>query len=333
MTPAAGSSPLLSVVIPVYNRAALVHRSLESCLRQDYDRFEVVVVDDGSTDGSADAVRQHADPRIRLFSQAKNQGQCPARNLGAREARGDWLVFLDSDDELVPGALGRIAHHAAAAGPQVGKLLLACRWSTGQLSPDPMFDGRVMDYEGFLRWLESVFGRPSECLPCTRRSAFLQVPYPEGHSAEGIHELDFAARFAVQGVPEVVRLFHRDAGNSFHVIAAPRLLQLAPFYAADAVNAIARHGDAMARLAPRRFRETLGSAALYSFAAGRRGDGVRYAARYLRSRPGSLSGWGILGLGLLGPRVLARAHEFAHRRTGGRPVRVRAVSGLDTGAA
>lgn len=95
---------MISVVIPLYNKEEIVRQSLESVLSQQYSDFEVVVVDDGSTDKSADIVRQINDPRIRLISQP-NGGPSKARNTGVREAKGEWIVFLDADDELLPGAL------------------------------------------------------------------------------------------------------------------------------------------------------------------------------------------------------------------------------------
>lgn len=95
---------MISVVIPLYNKEAIVERSLQSVLTQDFRDFEVVVVDDGSTDRSAEIVRSISDTRLRLVSQ-ENGGPSKARNTGVREARGEWIVFLDADDELLPGAL------------------------------------------------------------------------------------------------------------------------------------------------------------------------------------------------------------------------------------
>lgn len=95
---------MISVVIPLYNKEAIVERSVGSVLSQSFRDFEVVVVDDGSTDRSAEIVRDINDPRIRLVSQ-ENGGPSKARNTGVREAKGEWILFLDADDELLPGAL------------------------------------------------------------------------------------------------------------------------------------------------------------------------------------------------------------------------------------
>ena len=95
---------MISVIIPLYNKEPIIERSLQSVLSQDYDDFEVVVVNDGSTDRSADIVRSINDPRIRLIEQ-ENGGPSKARNTGTKNARGEWILFLDADDELLPGAL------------------------------------------------------------------------------------------------------------------------------------------------------------------------------------------------------------------------------------
>lgn len=91
------SLPIVSVVVPLYNKAVYVERLLDSVLNQSFRRFELIIVDDGSTDGGADLVQNVHDPRIRLIRQV-NSGVSAARNRGASEATGDFLVFLDADD-------------------------------------------------------------------------------------------------------------------------------------------------------------------------------------------------------------------------------------------
>ena len=102
---------MISVIIPLYNKEKIIERSLQSVLSQDYDDFEVVVVNDGSTDGSVEIIKSISDSRITLIEQ-ENGGPSKARNTGVKNAKGEWILFLDADDELLPGALSFFADKA-----------------------------------------------------------------------------------------------------------------------------------------------------------------------------------------------------------------------------
>lgn len=107
-------APLFSVVIPVYNREDSIRRCIDSVLEQRFGLFEVVVVDDGSTDGTGQVLRSYSDQRVRTFRQ-ENGGVASARNAGANLARGEYLLFLDSDDMAEPDWLSSFeALHARA---------------------------------------------------------------------------------------------------------------------------------------------------------------------------------------------------------------------------
>lgn len=95
---------LISVVIPLYNKEPIIEKSLRSVLSQDCDDFEVVVVNDGSTDKSVEIVKSINDSRVTLIEQ-ENGGPSKARNTGVRHAKGDWILLLDADDVLLDGAL------------------------------------------------------------------------------------------------------------------------------------------------------------------------------------------------------------------------------------
>lgn len=109
----------VTALIPTYNRLAQISRAIDSVLAQTYPVSEVIVVDDGSTDGTADFVEQKYGWRVRLFRQP-NSGVSAARNHGIREARGEWIAFLDSDDwwhpEKIEKQFAAIGSYGGAPG-------------------------------------------------------------------------------------------------------------------------------------------------------------------------------------------------------------------------
>jgi hypothetical protein len=109
--------PLVSVVIPTFNRAAVLTAALNSVLRQTFQELEVIVVDDGSRDATSETVLRVAqsDPRVRLIRNESNRGAQAARNTGIRASVGRWIAFLDSDDTWVCDSL-KVRINAAQSG-------------------------------------------------------------------------------------------------------------------------------------------------------------------------------------------------------------------------
>lgn len=101
------AAPLVTVCIPVYNRAALVGEAIDSVLAQDFADFELLLIDDGSTDGSAAVLHGYRDPRVRVVMLPRNRGLPHVRNLALELARGRYLAWLDSDDVMAPRRLSR----------------------------------------------------------------------------------------------------------------------------------------------------------------------------------------------------------------------------------
>ncbi len=98
------ASPTVSVVIPTYNRRLLLQEALNSVFQQTLTSFEVIVIDDGSTDDTIPYLQNHYGARLRLFTQ-KNSGPAAARNYGVSQSRGKYIAFLDSDDSWLPRKL------------------------------------------------------------------------------------------------------------------------------------------------------------------------------------------------------------------------------------
>lgn len=102
------ADPFFSIIIPTYNRKHIIGKTIESALNQEFDDFEVIVVDDGSTDNTAEFLKETFDDQIKVIS-IENGERGRARNTGAQSAKGQYVYFLDSDDILYPEHL-RKAH-------------------------------------------------------------------------------------------------------------------------------------------------------------------------------------------------------------------------------
>ena len=113
-------SPKVSVIIATYNRADLLPRAINSVLSQTFEDFELIIVDDCSTDSTLKVIRSFADPRIREVQSARNMGQSRARNTGIDIAQGEYVAFLDDDDQWVESKLARQARILDESGPCVG---------------------------------------------------------------------------------------------------------------------------------------------------------------------------------------------------------------------
>lgn len=152
---------LVSIIVPVYNSEEYIEKCVLSLLGQTYGDIEIIVVDDGSNDGSADIVRSIAekDSRVRLFSQ-ENSGASAARNLGISKANGRWMTFADSDDRAEPehisalvGAVGD-GCECSVCGYYIdlGNSVIARSPDACVLSPEKALEEMLMPdrFQGFL---------------------------------------------------------------------------------------------------------------------------------------------------------------------------------------
>ncbi len=115
----------VSVIIPTYNRAHLVEKAIQSVLQQDYPDFEIIVVDDCSTDNTEDIVKNINDRRIKFIKHLQNKGANTARNTGIKAAIGEYIAFQDSDDEWAPGKLSKQVAEFNKASQDIGVVYTA----------------------------------------------------------------------------------------------------------------------------------------------------------------------------------------------------------------
>ena len=93
---------LVSVIIPTYNSEKFISKTIDSCLRQTHSEIEILIIDDNSLDGTKQVIKSYKDPRIKYYLHERNLGVAASRNTGIRNASGDFIAFLDHDDEWMP---------------------------------------------------------------------------------------------------------------------------------------------------------------------------------------------------------------------------------------
>ena len=185
------ADPTFSVVICTHNRAELLPRSIDSVLDQRWSDFELVVLDDGSTDDTAAVVQQYTDARVHYVYQ-ENQGLGAARNAGVAHSSGRYVVFLDDDDFAMPVWLERFAAalHGDPAYVSCGELLADDSGTVLQTRlPVPLGPG-FADYDGW--FLPGTF--------VVRRDAYDAVGgFLPGIDARGAHRIRASAAARVPG--------------------------------------------------------------------------------------------------------------------------------------
>jgi len=308
------STPLFSIVIPVYNRPREIVRAIESCIAQTSEDFELIVVDDASSDTTPDVLRRYEDERVRTIRLRQNAGLSGARMAGVDAARGEWVLFLDSDDELMPDALTTISKHCGEVDHDIARLAFMYLHDDGQLSPDPWRPGTVMDYAGYLRWAESV--RDSDFSNCIRRSSFAVVAMSTDRVYDTGYHLEFARRFKTLCCGEVVAWVHADAedrmGSTSKSSLRTKLVREAEPRMRAMLDILKHHGVALRRYSPRRARIFSRAYITAAFLAGHRRAAMRGVATHLRRYPLACSVWCAALLGMLHPGALSWV--IAHKR-------------------
>lgn len=209
----------ISVVIPLYNKRPHIARALKSVLTQTYPANEILVVDDGSTDGSGEVVKEFKDPRLRLITQP-NYGVSVARNRGVEEASCPWVAFLDADDEWLPcflEAVGALHARFPNAGAYGTKYVMM---RPGGQEWRPFFDGIPLDPGGgiipnFFRATLAWHPLSSSSTVVSKKSLRAVGGFPAGvRIGEDVWVwLSLALQIPVAWSPRVAVVHHLDSVN------------------------------------------------------------------------------------------------------------------------
>ena len=209
-----------SVVIPLYNKERYIERAIESVLAQNLPDFELIVVNDGSTDGSERKLRRYIDPRVRVVNQ-DNAGEAAARNKGISLARANYIAFLDADDTWKDCFLSEIAA-ISEASPNVFVYGTAFEVKEEVGEPVRYWESdieNIIGGRGTINYLEclarSIYPVNSSCV-CVRRQAFAAVGHFDPELRIGA-DIDMWIRLASLGPfgysAKVAATYYRDAEN------------------------------------------------------------------------------------------------------------------------
>ncbi|MDX1975780.1 MAG: glycosyltransferase family 2 protein [Rickettsiales bacterium] len=215
------SIPKVSVIIPTYNRANILSRALESVLNQTFTDYELIIVDDGSTDHTRNTLSHYeAEARITIIYHPKNRGAAAARNTGINSAKGTYIAFLDSDDEWLPTKLAKqvAALEVAPNTPLSFTGVSLQRAKSTTRTPK----------KTHATWLQSMLCGQSFCPGSTlliRRSVFQEIGMQD-ESLRRLEDIDWLIRYfsvydSIALIPEpLARIYVSGAAQQKVILAA-----------------------------------------------------------------------------------------------------------------
>lgn len=257
------SKPLITVVLTTHNRCHLLPRAINSVLNGAYDNFELIIVDDASSDGTSELISQLKDPRIQYARLPDNSGALSARNRGFDMSQGDYVTTLDDDDELLPDALGTVVEEFEKTKPEGNEVIwFDCRDAeSGQKS------GTMPIPAGKISFEEYVCGRIHGDFWITfSRNALRGNRFNEQLKAhESLLWLRIHRTHKARYVPKVLCLKYREHGGARLCDLDVRLKQLNQTTLALALL-IEEFGEVMARVCPSRYGSKLAYLGLHRMA-------------------------------------------------------------------
>ncbi len=206
---AEGAAPTVSIVMATYQRASTLPRAIDSVLAQTHQQWELIVVDDGSTDETPQVLERYQDPRIRILRLPENQGVCAARNAALDVMRGAWFTLLDSDDELFPEALSTLLAVPPRVDPSINAVTCNCIDSqTG------LFSGVGLEHDQYVDLGTEVQSMSGEHWGITRRDVLGDLRFAtDVPGGEDVLFYRLSARARRYYVHTALRVWHTEDGG------------------------------------------------------------------------------------------------------------------------
>ncbi|MEE9303036.1 MAG: glycosyltransferase family 2 protein [Thiotrichaceae bacterium] len=222
--------PKVSVIIPCFNREHSIRKCVDSVLEQTFGEFEIILVNDGSTDGTRDIVECYSDPRVKIISSTQNYGPSHARNIGVEAAKGEWLAFLDSDDKWYRDKLARqLGFHSQQGSSGVGSCTGYSISRSGECGQKKMIPSpwKIADTAAY--WICDVCPGSTLMVP---RAIFKDIgPFDESLRRLEDREwlIRYSAKYSLAIVPKVLAAIYPSGygGSEDVVLASAKLLILA----------------------------------------------------------------------------------------------------------
>lgn len=320
------SHPFLSLVVPTWNRRMSVARCLESVLSQDFDCYEVIVVDDGSTDETENYVNAIKDDRVIFVKHEENMGVCAARRTGTAMAKGKWVISIDSDFALLPGGLKLMAKRLLEAQTDTGSVLFMVYYekigpipigldsacyvddlSNPALSPDNVASFDIpFSLQSYMMWVDKNIC--SAAVICHRKEVFETVQWPldrrlesQFHLRTYKHWKGIFYRFVVavifEDAPFAISSDRTESGIRRDMLSASAR-------SISQKEILDEFGATMKICAPNFYYNNVWIAAIQYFQSGDRFYGMKFALLALWIRP---SNWLVIPLifvGMIGPKAI-----------------------------
>lgn len=278
-----------SVVLTTYNRRKKISDSLESIANQGYRNLEIILVDDGSTDGTDEFIKTVSDPRLRYIKLPTNQGASAARNRGIQEAKGDFILVWDSDDVLYPNALEKILavfekYPAYAIVSAPARVL-----TDGKEVQFPRFpQGEATLVDILLKKLPS-----NEKVRVAKTSVMKQVSY-KSRNIDFLVNVELIERGKWYHLDEFLGdVFNDPEQGSLTALRkkrnAMRSVERAPYL----VDFLRRHGKYLKKISPTRYADHCFGAAIGFLLSGEKKNARHFAWQAVCSRPFKISYWAL----------------------------------------
>ena len=247
----------VSVIIPVYQVEKYIAATVKSVLAQTYTNFELIIVDDGSTDKSREICQQFTDPRIKIICQ-ENRGVAAARNTGIRNAQGEYLALLDADDLWLPEKLAKHVEHLETS-PLVGVSFCRSAFIDEQDKPLGIYQiSKLQDITPLDLICRTPIGNGS--VPVMRREVFEDIKFSDNlygvvedfyfdddrqlHPSEDVEcwlRIDLKTKWKIEGIPEALTLYRvNPSGHSAQLLKKlnswKRMLEKVHVYAPELMD-------------------------------------------------------------------------------------------------